>query len=73
MEKALEIKQQTSNDLATGKNLAITLSKIGQSLIAMNKLSDAKEYLENAIEYKQQASNNLFFEKCVASTVFSRP
>ena len=59
MEKALEIEQQTSNDLATDKSVASILHAIGGQQIGINKLSDAKEYLEKALEIDQQTSNDL--------------
>ena len=40
LEKALEIDQRTSNDLATDNNVATTLHEIGRCLMEMNKLTD---------------------------------
>ena len=71
LEKALEIKQRTSNDLATDNNdnnVATTLHVIGQCLMfKMNKLTDAKEYLEKALEIKQRTSNDLATDNNVAT------
>ena len=69
MEKALEIEQRSTNDLATDNNVATTLHVIGQCLIQMNKLTDAKEYLENALEIKQRSSNDLATDNNVATTL----
>ena len=62
--KLLEIKQQTSNDLATDailndESVATTMHVIGRCLMEMNRLSDAKEYLDKALEIKQRTSNDL--------------
>ena len=68
LKKALELNQQTSNDVGTHKCVAASFHEIGQCLIKMNKLFAAKEYLEKALEIHQQTSNDLPTDKCVATS-----
>ena len=56
-EKALEIKQKTSNNVATDRDVAFTLNEIGRCLTKMNKLTDAKECLEKALKIKQLSND----------------
>ena len=69
LEKALEIHQQTSNDLDTDKCVAISLHEIDQCLMEMDKLSDAREYLEKALEIHRQTSNDLATSNSVATSL----
>ena len=54
LEKALKIKQTISSDVASDRDVAISLQEIGRCLIKMYKLTAAKEYLEKALSIKQR-------------------
>ena len=49
--------------------MATTLHEIGECLMEMNKLSDAKEYLEKALEINQRTSNDLTTDERVATVL----
>ena len=46
-----------------------SLHVIGQCLMQMNKLTDAKGYLEKALEIQQRTSNDLATDNNVATTL----
>ena len=69
LEKALKIYQQISTDMATDKDVGITLREIGRCLMKMYKFVDAKRYLEKALNIQQQISYNVAINKDVALTL----
>ena len=68
LEKSLIIKKQISSDVATDKDMAITLYKLGQCLIKMNKFTEANFYLEKALQIRQQITSNLATDSEIADT-----
>ena len=71
LEKALQLKKQSSSNVATDSNVAETLHEIGWCLIQMNKLTDAKEYLETALQIHRRVSSDVATDKLVATTLHS--
>ena len=49
--------------------MAASLSEIGRCLMEMNKLSDAKVYLEKTLKIYHQTTDNLGADKCVATSL----
>ena len=45
---ALQMKQQTSTSFGTNQSVATTLLELGRCVMKMDKLCDAKKYLEKA-------------------------
>ena len=67
-EKALNIQQQISSDVATDRNVAKALHEIGQCLIETNELADAKSYLEKALEIEQRLASDITTDGDIADT-----
>ena len=49
--------------------MAYTLHDIGQCFLKMNKVTDAKKYLEKALEIEQRTSSDVTTDREVAITL----
>ena len=50
LEQAMQIEQISSNDTSSQRSLAVTLYTLGQCLMKMDKLTEAKKCLENSTD-----------------------
>ena len=69
--KKISIFDQLAINIFTNKRkvLCDSIEQIGLELQSLNKLIDAKEYLERALKYKQRASSDVATDRNVAFTL----
>ena len=69
---ALQIKEKTSSNVDTDRDLAITLHEKGRCLLDLNKPHEALQYYNSALQIKEKTSSNVDTDRDLAITLHEK-
>ena len=70
--RALQIKEKTSSDVDTDRDLAKTLHEKGRCLLDLNKPHEALQYYNRALQIKEKTSSDVDTDRNVATTLHEK-